>query len=173
MVNNIIYPPIQQLNVERFARVVSTGIGLSEKVTINQDIIDRYHLFATDRAVQYTLGIKERRWVEPDQKLVELMAQAVTNCLEKAGLELEKIDRIIYSKLIGDYQMPASSVGMLRELGTKKGIPAFDISSACSGFMHALDMALRQGHCGIEANDREFASHMQDRLNYGLTHRRV
>jgi 3-oxoacyl-[acyl-carrier-protein] synthase-3 len=44
---------------------------------------------------------------------------------------------------MGDYQVPASALGMLRELGVTKGIPAFDISSACSGFMHALDMAVR------------------------------
>ncbi len=139
----ISYPLIQKLNVKRFARIASTGIGLPEKVVINQDIIDRYHLFATDRAVQYTLGIKERRWVNSDENLAQLMARAVTECLERAGITIEQIDRIIYSKLLGDYQVPASAVGLLRELEVSKGIPAFDISSACSGFMHALDMALR------------------------------
>jgi 3-oxoacyl-[acyl-carrier-protein] synthase-3 len=141
--NNLIYPRIQKLNVNGFARIASTGTGLPEKVMTNQDIIDRYHLFATDRAVQYTLGIKERRWVDPEQKLTQLMAQAVTECLQRAGAGIEQVDRIIYSKLLGDHQIPASSVGLLRELKVDKGIPAFDISSACSGFMHALDMALR------------------------------
>lgn len=141
--NSIIYPPIQKLRVNSFARVLSTGIGLPEKATSNQAIIDRYHLFATDRAVQYTLGIKERRWVDPEQKLTELMAQAVKQCLDRAGVGIDKVDRIIYSKLLGDDQIPAAAVGLLRELGVDKGIPAFDISSACSGFMHALDMALR------------------------------
>ncbi|NLW48375.1 MAG: ketoacyl-ACP synthase III [Firmicutes bacterium] len=141
--HNLIYPQIQNLNVNSFARIVSTGIGLPEKVTTNQDIIDRYHLFATDRAVQYTLGIKERRWVDPKQKLTQLMARAVTECLQRAGVGIDQVDRIIYSKLLGEYQIPASSVALLRELKVDKGIPAFDISSACSGFMHALDMALR------------------------------
>ena len=141
--NKLIYPQIQKLNVNGFARIVSTGIGLPERTMTNQDIIDRYHLFATDRAVQYTLGIKERRWVNPEQKLPQLMARAVTECLDRAGVDIDQVDRIIYSKLLGDYQIPASSVGLLRELKVNKGIPAFDISSACSGFMHALDMALR------------------------------
>lgn len=141
--SSVVYPPIQSLAVERFARVVSTGVGVPDRVVSNQDIIDRYNLFATDRAVQYTLGIKERRWVNPDQKLVELMAMAATDCLNRAGVAIDTVDRIIYTKLLGDYQLPASSLGMLRELGTPKGIPAFDISSACSGFIHAMDMALR------------------------------
>lgn len=141
--NNIIYPPIQNLRVDRYARVASTGIGLPQRVVTNQEIIDRYHLFATDRAVQYTLGIKERRWVEPDEKLVTLMARATRECLNRAKVDVEQIDRVIYTKLMGDYQIPAASLGMLRELGIQKGIPAFDIASACSGFMHAMDMALR------------------------------
>jgi 3-oxoacyl-[acyl-carrier-protein] synthase-3 len=143
MMRDIVYPLAQRLAVDRFARIVSTGIGLPERVVTNQEIIDRYNLFATDRAVQYTLGIKERRWVNPDQTLVSLMVRSVNQCLERAGLEIDKVDRIIYTKLMGDYQLPASSVGLLRELGVDKGIPAFDISSACSGFMHALDLALR------------------------------
>lgn len=141
--SNMTYPPIQSLKVNQYARVVSTGIGLPERVVTNQDIIDRYKLFATDRAVQYTLGIKERRWNDPDNKLVELMARAATNCLDRAGLSMDVVDRVIYTKLLGDYQIPASSLGMLRELGFAKGIPAMDISAACSGFIHALDMALR------------------------------
>lgn len=144
MVNSDInYPPIQSLNVQRFARVAATGIGIPDRVVTNQDIIDRYQLFATDRAVQFTLGIKERRWVKEDQTLVDLMAQATGQCLDRAGVNIEDVDRVIYTKLMGDYQVPASSLGMLREMGVKKGIPAFDITSACSGFMHAMDIALR------------------------------
>lgn len=141
--NNIIYPPIQSLKVDRYARVAATGIGLPKRIVTNQAIIDRYGLFATDRAVQYTLGIKERRWVEPDESLVTLMARATRECLSRAQVDIEQVDRIIYTKLMGDYQIPASSVGLLRELDVAKGIPAFDISSACSGFMHAMDMAVR------------------------------
>lgn len=141
--SNIIYPPIQNLKVERFARVASTGIGLPERIVTNQDIIDEYHLFATDRAVQYTLGIKERRWADPDLKIATLMARAATDCLNRAGVDMGDVERVIYTKLLGDYQIPAASVGMLRELGVLKGMPAFDISSACSGFLHAMDMALR------------------------------
>jgi 3-oxoacyl-[acyl-carrier-protein] synthase-3 len=141
--NNIIYPPIQSLQVDRYARVAATGIGLPRRVVTNQEIIDRYHLFATDRAVQFTLGIKERRWVEPDERLATLMSRATRECLGRANVDIEQVDRVIYTKLMGDDQIPAASIGMLRELGVHKGIPAFDIASACSGFMHAMDMAVR------------------------------
>lgn len=143
MNTEIRFPEIRPLNIERYAKVISTGIGLPDRVVTNQDIIDTYDITATDRAVEFSLGIKERRWVYMDQKLEELMAKAVSHCLDRVGVGIDRIDRVIYSRLLGDYQVPASSIGCLRKLGARSGIPAYDMSCACSGFMHAMDLAIR------------------------------
>lgn len=143
MSTDIRFPEIRPLRTNRYAKILSTGIGLPENVVSNQDIIEQYHIMATDRAVQYSLGIKERRWSRKDQKLEDLMAQAVIQCLERAGIGIEQVDRIIYTKLFGDFNIPAASIGVLKKLGAKTGIPAFDITSACSGFVHAMDLAVR------------------------------
>jgi len=137
------FPEIRHLNIDRYAKIISTGIGLPNDVVTNQDIIDEYNIIATDRAVQYSLGIKERRWSNFGEKVEDLMMRAVSQCLERAGIDIDKIDRVIYTKLFGDYQVPATSIGLLKKLNAKKGIPAFDICSACSGFMHAMDLAIR------------------------------
>jgi 3-oxoacyl-[acyl-carrier-protein] synthase-3 len=150
MDSKIQFPDIKPLHTKRYAKIIATGVGLPENVITNQDIIDRYKIIATDRAVQYSLGIAERRWVDIDDTLDGLMAKAVTNCLEKAGLSVDQISRIIYTRLLGDYQIPAASVALLRKLGATTGVPAFDISSACSGFMHAMDLALRYIATGDE-----------------------
>lgn len=141
--NAIKFPDIRPLNVKRYAKIISTGIGLPDNVVTNRDIIERYGLAATDRAVEYALGIKERRWVSLDQKHDGLIAKAVEQCLGRAGIGIEKVSRIIYSRLLNDYNIPAGSIGLLRKLEVDVGIPAFDISSACSGFLHAMDLALR------------------------------
>ncbi len=143
MNKDIKFPDIRPLNIDRFARIVSTGTGIPKEVVTNQDIIDKYKIIATDRAVQYSLGIKERRWSNLDEKVEDLMAEAVNQCLERANIDIDKVDRVIYTKLFGDYQVPATSIGLLRKLKAKKGVPAFDICSACSGFMHAMDLAIR------------------------------
>jgi 3-oxoacyl-[acyl-carrier-protein] synthase-3 len=143
MNTEIRYPKIKPLNLKRNSRIVSTGVALPERVVTNQDIIDAYNLIATDRAVQYSLGIKERRWADVDQRLEDLMAKAAKQCLDRAGIDIDRVDRVIYSRLLGDYQIPASSINALRGLGARAGIPAFDISSACSGFLHAMDIAIR------------------------------
>lgn len=137
------FPDIRPLKVERQSNIISMGVGLPERVVSNQEIIDKYNIIATDRAVRFSLGINERRWVSGDERLEVLMAKAVRECLSKAEINIEQVDRVIYTKLIGDYQIPALSVALLKELGTTVGIPAFDISSACSGFIHAMDLAVR------------------------------
>jgi len=143
METEIKFPEIRSLKMDRYARIVSTGVGIPQHVVSNQYIIDTYDILATNRAVEYSLGIKERRWTQIDEKLEELMAEAAIQCLERADIDIDRVDRVIYTKLFGDYMIPASSIGVLRKLGAKKGIPAFDICSACSGFLHAMDMAIR------------------------------
>ncbi|WP_265444047.1 ketoacyl-ACP synthase III [Acetivibrio straminisolvens] len=142
MNTNIRFPEIKPLKIERYAKIISTGVGLPDRVVTNQDIIDTYGIIATDRAVRYSVGIIERRWVE-DEKLEDLVAMAISQCLDRAGVGIDSVDRIIYSRLLGDYQIPATSIGALRKLGARAGIPAFDMTCACSGFMHALDLAIR------------------------------
>lgn len=143
MDKEIRFPEIRPLDLDRYARIASTGIGLPKAIVTNQDIIDEYKIIATDRAVQYSLGIKERRWGNFDEKVEDLMLDAVSQCLERANININMVDRVIFTKLFGDYQVPATSIGLLKKLNAKKGIPAFDICSACSGFMHAMDLAIR------------------------------
>ena len=143
MDKKIRYPRIKPLKIKQQAQIISTGIALPERVITNQDIIDTYDIRATDRAVQYSLGIKERRWAQIDQRIDSLMAEAVLQCLKRANLDIEQMDRVIYSRLLGDYQVPASAVKVLEKLGAKTGIPAFDITPACSGFLQAMDMGIR------------------------------
>jgi 3-oxoacyl-[acyl-carrier-protein] synthase-3 len=143
MDQEIVFPELRPLEIERHARIVSTGVGLPEGVVSNQDIIDGYNIIATDRAVQYSLGIKERRWSGFEEKVEDIMAAAAEQCLQRAGININMVDRVIYTKLFGDYLIPAASIGVLKKLGAEKGIPAYDICSACSGFMHAMDLAIR------------------------------
>lgn len=141
--SDISFPDIKPLRVNRYAKILSTGVGVPKKVMTNQSIIDKYNYVATDRAVQFSIGIKERRWVSEDETFEGLMAEAITQCLERANVSIEEVDRIIYTKLIGVQNVPASAVTVLKKLGTGKGIPGFDVTCACSGFVHVMDMAIK------------------------------
>lgn len=143
MLSQLNYPDSKSFEIDRYAKILSTSVVLPEKIVTNEDIIKRYDLIATDRAVQYAIGIKERRYADDETLVSDLLYQAAIRCLDKAQLPAEKLDRIIYTKLMGDHIVPATSIKILEKLGSNIGIPAFDILAACSGFMHLIDMAIR------------------------------
>ncbi|RPI03466.1 MAG: ketoacyl-ACP synthase III [Calditrichaeota bacterium] len=143
MLSTLTYPEPVLSDFHRFSRILATSYYVPEQIVSNDDIIRQHDLIATDRAVQYSLGIKERRYADKDVMVSDLLAEAAKLCLERADLDPEKLDRVIYTKLMGDYIVPATSIAVLQKLNLKKGLPAFDISAACSGFVHLLDMALR------------------------------
>ncbi|HEX2957642.1 MAG TPA: 3-oxoacyl-[acyl-carrier-protein] synthase III C-terminal domain-containing protein [Chitinispirillaceae bacterium] len=136
------YPEVREIGYTRYAQLLGTGEGMPENVVTNQDIIDRFNLIASDRAVQYSVGIKERRALEKGVMPSEYLCKAVMQCCSNASIAPEKIDRIIYAKLAGDQLIPATSLKVLQKLGIRKGIPVMDISVACSGFLHATEIAL-------------------------------
>jgi 3-oxoacyl-[acyl-carrier-protein] synthase III len=143
MLSNMDYPSCTPLDIQRYARVLSTSVVVPDRVITNDDIIQRHDLIATDRAVQYSLGIQERRYADRDAYVSDLLTEAARQCLERAGIQPEQIDRVIYTKLMGDQMIPATAIKVLEKLGVRRGIPAFDILAACSGFVHLLDMAIR------------------------------
>jgi len=126
-----------------FATILSTGAFVPETKMTNQDIIEQYNLMATDRAVQHITGAKERRWVKQGIYSSDLLAQAAQQCLTRANVSVDQLDRIIYARLLGDGLIPATSARLLEKLQATVSIPAFDITAACSGFIHALDMGVR------------------------------
>ena len=143
MLSKLKYHEAEQINIDRYAKILSTSVVIPENVVTNDDIIKRYDLIATDRAVQFSLGIKERCWADENTTVSDLLYQAAKKCLDRARLDPEKLDRVIYTKLMGDQIIPATSIAVLKKLGIKRGIPAFDILAACSGFAHLTDMAIR------------------------------
>lgn len=136
------YPRGRALKSQRHAKILATGHGLPTTVVSNQDMIDKYDIIASDRAIQFSIGIKERRYMDTGTKIADYLCNAAKMCIERADIAPDSIDRIIYCSLFGDQAIPATSLSVLEKLGIRKGIPVMDISSACSGFLHGLEMAL-------------------------------
>lgn len=140
--SDMLYPPSRPWSPRRHGRLLSTGVGIPERVVTNQDLIDANGLIASDRAVQFSIGIKERRHILPGKVPSDYLCEAASSCLESAGVPAAKVDRIIYARLLGDHAVPATSLRVLEKLGLRKGIPTMDVSVACSGFVHATSLAL-------------------------------
>jgi 3-oxoacyl-[acyl-carrier-protein] synthase-3 len=143
MLSTLKYPDCKPLNLQRHARILSSSVCVPERVVTNDDIIKQHDLIATDRAVQYSIGIQERRYADEDAEVSDLLSEAARLCLERAHVQPDQLNRVIYTKLMGDQMIPATSIKVLQKLGVRRSIPAFDIMAACSGFVHLMDMAIR------------------------------
>jgi 3-oxoacyl-[acyl-carrier-protein] synthase-3 len=144
------YPPARPLRLVRNARIAATAAGLPDEVVTNQALIDELGLVATDRAVQFSIGIRERRRGDVGTPCAEYLTRAGRLCLERAGVGTEQVDRVIYARLFGDHTVPSTASTLLPRLGLRPGIPAMDISAACSGFLHAMGLALSFINAGDE-----------------------
>jgi 3-oxoacyl-[acyl-carrier-protein] synthase-3 len=136
------YPPARPLRLRRNARVAATAAGMPDEVVSNQALIDELGINATDRAVQFSIGIRERRRGRFDAPCADYLERAGRLCLERAGVRPEAVDRVIYARLFGDHVVPATALQVAARLGLRPGVPAMDISAACSGFVHAMGLAL-------------------------------
>ncbi len=67
-------------------------------------------------------------------------AEAVQKCLEAHQVSPDQIDLLIWGGLLREYLEPATSMEVAAHLGIKR-LLAFDVTSACSGFLQSLQVA--------------------------------
>ncbi len=120
-------------------RIVSTGMFVPPKVVTNNDL--EKLMDTSDEWIQQRSGIKERRWIEPGETTLGMAIKASRQALQRAELQADDIDMIIFGALVTDHIFPGTGVLIQRELGFTKNVPALDIRNQCSGFVYALSMA--------------------------------
>ena len=123
------------------SKIVGLGHYVPERVVTNQDL-ERL-MDTSDEWIIERTGIRERRYFNYEKDTCANMAARATKmALERANMEAEEIELIVFATITPDYMFPGSGVLMQRELGLdKKAIPAIDIRNACSGFIYGLSVA--------------------------------
>jgi len=127
------------------SRIVGTGGYVPPRVVSNADLARLMGM--SPSAIYRRTGIKERRWVGPEEATSHLAQWAALAALEAAGVTPQALDAIILSTTSPDTPMPASACHVQRLLGAKQAF-AFDLAASCSGFLYALsvgDQLIRQG----------------------------
>ena len=125
----------------RIAQILSTGSYVPERVVTN-DEMDRILGEPTGAWLEANVGIRERRWMSPEQTTSDLIVEAARKALDKAGVAPEQLNLIIVSTDTPDYLSPGTSVVVQHKLGaTNAG--AYDVNSACAGWVTALDQGAR------------------------------
>lgn len=122
----------------RSIKIVGTGVSLPPRVLTNaelESIVDTSDEWIADRT-----GIRERRIAADDVSTSDLCAEALKNACEDAGIDPSEIDALIVGTSTADTLFPSTACWTQRKLQIK-GMPAFDVSAGCSGFLYGLELA--------------------------------
>ena len=128
-----------------FVKIKGTGSCLPEKVLDNAAISRLVD--TNDEWIQSRTGIKSRHIVGKETA-VSMAAVAAEKALEDAGITAEEIDLLIVSSVSSEQLLPCTACSVQKELGAVNAA-AFDLNSACSGFIVAYLMAAGQIKAGL------------------------
>ena len=125
----------------RHPQILSTGSYVPERVVTNEEV-DALMGESTNEWLLANVGIRERRWMAPDQVTSDLIVEASRKALDRAGLKAADLDLIIVSTDTPDYLSPSTSVVVQSKLGADKA-GCYDVNSACAGWVTALDQGAK------------------------------
>ncbi len=117
-------------------KILGTGSYLPEKILTNDELSTMVE--TNDEWITQRVGIKERR-VSVTETAADLAINAAKEALAKAGLSGNDIDLIVCATISSETLCPTVAGMVGAAIGAQ--CPAFDVSSACSGFLFALDTA--------------------------------
>ena len=118
-------------------RIIGTGSYLPKDVLSNDDLSKLVD--TNDEWISSRTGIKNRHLTR-DENTSDLAKKAAQIALKKAGVLAQDIDLIIVATSTPDTFIPGVAHQVLKQLGIQKAM-AFDVNSACTGFIYALDIA--------------------------------
>ncbi len=125
----------------RNVQILSTGSYVPERVVTNAEV-DALMGESTNEWLLANVGIRERRWMSPEQVTSDLIVEASKKALERAGISASDLDLIIVSTDTPDYLSPSTSVVVQSKLGADKA-GCYDVNSACAGWVTALDQGAK------------------------------
>ena len=153
-------------------KLSAVRLVLPSRVLSNDDVLalvytNSKHIFSGDlqkslavieRMLVYS-GAVQRHWCDKNERVLNLLAQAVDNALADADCTKSDIDVLVYASVDRAFAEPANAYFIAHALGFE-GVQCFDILDACNGLMRAIQVAdglLRTGaYRGILVINSEF-----------------
>ncbi|MGO3689920.1 MAG: 3-oxoacyl-ACP synthase III family protein [Psychroflexus halocasei] len=122
------------------SKIIGLGKYVPENVVTNNDLSKI--MDTSDEWIQERTGIKERRHIEKsdDNSTAKMGVKAAKIAIERAKIDKDDIDLIVFATLSPDYYFPGSGVIVQDMLGIKT-CPALDVRNQCSGFIYAISVA--------------------------------
>lgn len=122
--------------------IAGSGFAVGADCFTNAQLIERHNIRIKPAFIDKSVGISTRYFLHEQQTTSDLATEAATSALAQAQIDVSQLDRLILATSTPDHQTPSTACIVQHKLGGK-GFPASDIVAACSGFLYALDQALR------------------------------
>lgn len=121
------------------SKITGLGYYVPENIVTNDDLSKL--MDTNDEWIQERTGIQERRHVALEEDTTSGMGiKAAKVAIERAKIDPQDIDFIVFATLSPDYYFPGPGVTVQNELGLRT-VGALDIRNQCSGFIYALSVA--------------------------------
>ncbi len=132
------------------SKIIGLGYYVPDNVVTNDDLSKM--MDTSDEWIQERTGIIERRHViKGEDTTASLGVKAAKIAIERAGIDKDDIDFIVFATLSPDYYFPGPGVMVQRDLGIKT-VGAIDIRNQCSGFVYGLSLADQYIKSGMYKN---------------------
>lgn len=115
-----------------------TGTALGSVAVQSSDLEEKFGL--RNGWVEDRTGVQVRYLVGPGERTTDLAVRASEAALESAGLAANQLDLVICATMTAEMPCPATAHRVVDRLGA---VPcgAFDLTSACTGFLSGMHMA--------------------------------
>lgn len=122
-----------------FTKIIGTGGYLPARIITNDDLSTMVD--TSDEWIQSRTGIKQRHFAEKDEQTSDMALQASIKALKSANINANDLDGIIVATCTGDHVFPSTAAVLQHKLGITKSVAAFDVQTACSGFVYGFSVA--------------------------------
>jgi 3-oxoacyl-[acyl-carrier-protein] synthase-3 len=129
----------------RGVRIAGTGRAVPEQRLTNKDLEKLVE--TSDDWIQQRTGIKERRKASEHETVLSLGRDALTQALQRSGVNPAELDMIIVATVSGEMLCPSTAARISEAVGADDAA-VFDLAAACSGFLYGLNMADTMIRCG-------------------------
>ncbi len=122
------------------SKIAGVGSYVPENVVTNDDLAKI--MDTNDEWIQERTGIKERRHIKKGDgnSTAKMGVKAAKIAIERAKIDKDDIDLIVFATLSPDYYFPGCGV-QVQEMLDINTCPALDVRNQCSGFIYALSTA--------------------------------
>jgi 3-oxoacyl-[acyl-carrier-protein] synthase-3 len=132
------------------SKIIGLGHFVPGNVVTNDDL--SRVMDTTDEWIQERTGIRERRHViKGEDTTTSMGVKAARIAIERAGLDKDDIEFIVFATLSPDYYFPGPGVLVQRDLEIKT-VGAVDIRNQCSGFIYGISLADQYIKSGMYKN---------------------